>query len=167
MSFAQRRLIPSTASDLIGAVAPLLALTGGIGMTEDNRVEWMKAAGMALAHLPADLLRHGAKAAMRTADHPSKIVPTIIATTEDDYAARKRQVRDIAEHEALFGPEANNLPLPAPPAEPLTGRYRPPDPRPRNPTVADYLALGLSRDEAVAAVQSRSVFSGGDDVAGD
>lgn len=149
------------------ALTPMLALTGGIGMTEDNRVEWLKAAGMALAHLPADLLKHGAKAAMRTADHPSKIVPTIIAATEDDYDARKRQVRDIAEHEALFGPEANNVALPPPHAEPLTKRYRPPDPQPRNPTVADYLALGLSREEAVAAVQSRSVFSGGDGVTGD
>lgn len=149
------------------ALTPLLALTGGIGMTEGNRVEWMKAAGMALSHLPADLLRIGAKAAMKTADHPSRVVRAIVAATEDEYAARAKQVRDIAEHEAFFGSQANNAALPPPPSEPLGRRYQPPEPRPRNPTVSDYIALGLSREEAVAAVQSRSTFTGGDDVAGD
>lgn len=148
------------------ALTPLLALTGGIGMTEGNRVEWMKAAGMALSHLPTDLLRIGAKAAMKTADHPSRVVPAIVAATEDDYAARARQVRDIAEHEAFFGSQANSVALP-PPSEPLGRHYKPPEPRPRNPTVSDYIALGLSRAEAVVAVQSRSTFTGGDDVAGD
>lgn len=51
---------------------------------------WMSAAEQALKHLPADLIERGAAIALTTADHPSKIVPAIIAAVKDDLAWRKR-----------------------------------------------------------------------------
>ena len=58
---------------------------------EDRRV-WMNAAYRALGHLPADILARAARTAMQTADHPSKIVPGIIAAAEPDLA-RERSIQ--------------------------------------------------------------------------
>jgi len=50
----------------------------------------MEAAFAALRHLPIDVIEKGAVEAQRTADHPSKIVPAVIATTEQVMAFRRR-----------------------------------------------------------------------------
>jgi hypothetical protein len=47
------------------------------------RREWLAVAWATLKHLPADILAIGCKAARQTCDHPSKIVPTIIAETKE------------------------------------------------------------------------------------
>jgi hypothetical protein len=56
-----------------------LALTAPAGMTEENRRDWLAVAWNTLKHIPADILVIGAHAARQKCDHPSKIVPTIIA----------------------------------------------------------------------------------------
>jgi hypothetical protein len=49
-------------------------------MTEENRRDWLAVAWDTLKHIPADILTDwcGAKPGKKC-DHPSKIVPTIIA----------------------------------------------------------------------------------------
>ena len=58
-------------------------------MNTEARREWLVAAYAALGHLPADLIERGARVAMQTADHPSKIVPAIIKETEYAYRSRR------------------------------------------------------------------------------
>jgi hypothetical protein len=79
-----------TRNDFAAALTPCLALVGGSGFKGDDRTEWLHAAFMALEGIPADLIRQGARAAMLKADHPSKIVPLIIAEISGDWAMRKR-----------------------------------------------------------------------------
>jgi hypothetical protein len=52
-------------------------------MTEESRGEWLAVAWDSLKHLPPDILQAGARKARLKCDHPSKIVPTIIAETEE------------------------------------------------------------------------------------
>lgn len=59
-------------------IAPCLHLVAPMSMDEDDRKLWMRAAYSALAHIPFDLLSLGAKAAMASCTHPSKIVPAIL-----------------------------------------------------------------------------------------
>lgn len=58
-------------------------------MTEESRREWLSVAWITLKHLPADLLRIGCSEARKNCDHPSKIVPTIVAETEDMLRRRR------------------------------------------------------------------------------
>ena len=74
-----RDLEPVNREEFFAVVGPCLALCGAVGMGEGDRREWLEAAFLAVGELPIALLERGAKAAMRTADHPSKIVPAIIA----------------------------------------------------------------------------------------
>ncbi len=56
-----------------------LALVVPAGMDQAARREWLAAAWEVCGHLSSDLLRHGCAHAKEVADHPSKIVPAIIA----------------------------------------------------------------------------------------
>ena len=58
-------------------------------MNEGDRREWLEAAFIAVGDLPIALLERGAKAALQTADHPSKIVPAIMREIEADLKRRK------------------------------------------------------------------------------
>jgi hypothetical protein len=60
-----------------------LALTAPAGMTEEARRDWLAVAWDTLKHIPADILTVGARKARQQCDHPSKIVPTIIAETAE------------------------------------------------------------------------------------
>lgn len=60
-----------------------LALTAPSGMTEESRRDWLAVAWQTLKEIPPDILVIGARAARLKCDHPSKIVPTIIAETEE------------------------------------------------------------------------------------
>ncbi|MFS0771059.1 hypothetical protein [Sphingomonas sp. 1P08PE] len=84
-------LTPATANDITIAVAPCLALVGGVGMNEEGRIEWLRAATEALRGMPTDLLRRGCDAAKRRADHPSKIIPAIMDEVQDTWEWRKAQ----------------------------------------------------------------------------
>jgi hypothetical protein len=91
--------------DFAAIIGPCLALAAPAGMTEDERFAWVEAAFTALRHLPLDVIADGAKDALRTADHPSKIVPAIIAATEGQMAWRRRM-------NTPFAPSAQALPAP-------------------------------------------------------
>lgn len=85
----ERALAPVSRTAFRDALAPCLALASGATMTAEVRREWLVAAYAALGHLPQDLIERGAKVAMHSADHPSKIVPAIIKET--DWAYRNRR----------------------------------------------------------------------------
>ena len=71
-------LKPANADEIIATVAPCLALVAGVGMHDDARDEWLIAAAEALRGIPTDLLIRGCDAAKLRADHPSKILTTIM-----------------------------------------------------------------------------------------
>lgn len=87
------------------AMGSILALVAPTGMGQTERRVWMEAAFGALRHLPIDVIEKGAATARQRADHPSKIVPAIIAAAEPEIAWRRRQ------HEGRPAP-ANALPAP-------------------------------------------------------
>jgi hypothetical protein len=60
-----------------------LTLVAPVGMDEEARRDWFAIAWDTLKDLPPDVLAIGARKARKICDHPSKIVPTIIAETED------------------------------------------------------------------------------------
>lgn len=86
------------------AIGPCLALVVPVGMSQEDRVVWIDAAFTALKHLPIDLIEKGAAEARKTADHPSKIVPAIIAATRDDVAFRDRMAARPQPERALPAP---------------------------------------------------------------
>ncbi|MEA1083228.1 hypothetical protein SFC76_03060 [Sphingomonas sp. CD22] len=94
------------------ALGSILALVAPTGMDRLGRRVWMEAAFDALRHLPIDVIEKAATIARRTADHPSKVVPAIIAAAEPEIAWRRRQ------HE---GRPAQAAALPAPGGERCTG----------------------------------------------
>jgi hypothetical protein len=67
-----------------------LTLTAPAGMTEENRRDWLAVAWDSLKHIPADILTFGARKARLKCDHPSKIVPAIIAETAEMMGRRSR-----------------------------------------------------------------------------
>lgn len=67
-----------------------LALVKPAGMTSKEAADWMEAAFDALSHLPLHIFRDGVRAARQTCDHPSKIVPAVIAATREAMAWHNR-----------------------------------------------------------------------------
>lgn len=139
-------------------------------MDEETRTEWLLAAYLALEGIPLDLLQRGAKDALKTADHPSKIVPAITksvgATWENRIALEARRAQtahEIAEQIAsnkalkLEGPASTGdresttdiLNRVWPNRHVHEADYRPgalnldPDRPIRKPTRADYEAMGV------------------------
>lgn len=147
---------------LVKLLAPVLALVGAAGMNAADREEWMTAAAMMLEHLPEDLVRIGLKAATRKADHPSKVIPIALAEVEDLQRTRMRIVdnpRPLAA-DALPAP-GQHRPTPAEAAAIMaefgiaSSNPKPPEPRElHNPTAADYVALGLTAEQAQEAVKT-------------
>ena len=80
---------PCSSDEIISELAPLLALVAPTGMDTQARRVWFNAAVRALEGIPILLLQRGVEAATAKADHPSKIVPTILATVKDDWAWRR------------------------------------------------------------------------------
>jgi hypothetical protein len=70
-------LAPASLEEIMLALAPCLTIAAPSGMSLDDRTEWFMAAAGFLSEVPAGLLKEAAKAAV--CDHPSKIVPTILA----------------------------------------------------------------------------------------
>lgn len=64
------------------ALAPCLTIAAPSGMSLDDRTEWFMAAAGFLSDIPASLLKEAAQAAV--CDHPSKIVPAILAYARDN-----------------------------------------------------------------------------------
>jgi hypothetical protein len=63
-------------------------------MTEEARRDWLAVAWGTLKHLPADILAIGCKAAREKCDHPSKIVPAILAETDQMMRWRRESERN-------------------------------------------------------------------------
>jgi len=91
------------------AIAPALTLVAPVGMRDQDKRDWFSAAWRALSHLPADLIASAARQALGKADHPSKIVPAVLAAAQDDLAWRHRMRERPA--------PVPHLALPAPGAE--------------------------------------------------
>lgn len=70
-------------------MTPLLALVAPMGMDTQARRVWFNAAVRALEGIPILLLQRGVEAATAKADHPSKIVPMILAAIKDDWNWRR------------------------------------------------------------------------------
>lgn len=86
-------LVPVSREEFATELVPCLALVGGAGMNVDARREWLNAAFKALHGIPIRLLQRGAQAAMAKADHPSKIVPAILAEVQGDWNWRRNYVK--------------------------------------------------------------------------
>jgi hypothetical protein len=66
-------------------------------MTEEAKRDWLAVAWGTLKHLPADILAIGCKAAREKCDHPSKIVPTVLAETKEMLSWRRDVAREAGE----------------------------------------------------------------------
>ncbi len=82
-------LIPVSRAEFAAEITPCLALTSGVGMKGEDQRTWLNAAYKALDGIPITLLKRGAAHALKVADHPSKIVPAIIAEVADDWKWRR------------------------------------------------------------------------------
>lgn len=99
-------ITPVDRGEFFAAVGPCLALTGGVGMSKDDQRAWLEAAFTALDGIPIALLERGAKAALATADHPSKIVPAIMKAITEDWERRRRYVAPpIRDYQPPAAPE--------------------------------------------------------------
>lgn len=109
------RLRPATSDQFRDELEACLALVVPVGMDEAARAEWLAVAWATLKHLPADLLASGCQHARLNADHPSKIVPLIVADTQEAYERRQRIDREYAPA----------LPAPRPPRPVMDRRGQP------------------------------------------
>ncbi|MDO7841095.1 hypothetical protein [Sphingomonas immobilis] len=96
-------LIPVSRSEFAAELVPCLALVSGVGMSGEDQKTWLNAAYKALDGIPIALLKRGAAAAMAKADHPSKIVPAIMAEVREPWAWR-RNAKALGRHYALPAP---------------------------------------------------------------
>jgi hypothetical protein len=148
-------LRPAAAEDFLRELSSCLALTAATGMSDQARTEWLITARATLTGIPADLLARGARVARSYCDHPSKIVPTIMREIETSWENRRksfrrepssepkheepRQIFDVvtADQIAEIKEEFGIATTPFPDAKKPTGA------RPKMPTRADYIALGV------------------------
>ena len=86
-------LTPASDAEFITTLMPCLQLVAPVGMSAEAQDMWFEAARMALADVPADLLKRGAVEAMQTADHPSKVVPAIMKAVRDSLEMRRQTAR--------------------------------------------------------------------------
>ena len=170
-----RDLKPASDDQFITTLLPCLQLVAPVGMDEDSQDTWFEAARIALDGIPIGLLQRGAEAAMQKADHPSKVVPAIMAEISEAWARRKRLAAPVADVQSPALPEPDRC-TPAEAAKIIerfkigrsAGPVRDPS-RPvpvpgatgapsRKPTRADYIRLfgidpGEGYDEQMAASQ--------------
>jgi hypothetical protein len=151
-------LAPAEPEEILDMLMPVMALTGGAGMSPDDRREWMAAAIDALGAFPADGVSEALKQARLKCDHPSKVIPFVTEYCEDIVRWRTKNLErayssERVEQPALVAPGATFCT--AEEAAEIVDRVFPqarslrdtPPPvkrgPPRMPTKADYLALGV------------------------
>lgn len=141
------RLAPASAERFRNELTACLALVAPVGMDEPAKREWLAIAWETLKHLPADILSIGAKAARGKCDHPSKIVPAILAETEELMRWRKTAAKPRPEFPQIEAPRPCTPEAAREIMEELgipTFDAKRPEPRPlRKPTRQDYIALGV------------------------
>lgn len=156
-------LDPSSPAEIIEALTPVLSLTAPTGMDTEAKRLWFNAARTALHGIPIALLKRGAQAAMSKADHPAKIVPAIHKAVAEDWEWRRKHRANPRPQPEAYLPrvpdseakevavELEQLASRMKATTPINGD-RPHRPEPKVGTVDQYTALGLSREEAEAAV---------------
>ncbi len=102
-------LTPATSEQFRNELTSCLALTAPAGMTEEARREWLLVAWETLKHLPSDILASGCRKARQICDHPSKIVPAIIAETDEWMRLRQSSQRNVVEVAALPAPSVKHV----------------------------------------------------------
>lgn len=90
----EAKLAPRSLNEIMAALARCLTLTAPTGMSQEDRLEWLKVAAPELADLPSMIFDDACAHARRTCDHPAKIIPAILKFEPPHYAsatfARKR-----------------------------------------------------------------------------
>jgi hypothetical protein len=94
---AQAALAPCALSEAMRLLTPNLMLCSPSGMTEADRVEWLKAAIMTIGDIPHDLLERACLEGRKKCDHPAKIVPFICQDVERSISLRKTSLRNARE----------------------------------------------------------------------
>lgn len=95
----EAKLAPASLEQIIAALSRCLTLTAPSGMTKEDRTEWLTVAAPELLHLPSIIFDDACAHARRIADHPAKILPTIMKyepshfLTRGFMEARLREVR--------------------------------------------------------------------------
>jgi hypothetical protein len=87
-------LEPATREEFAVHLTACLALVAPAGMAEESRREWLRVAWETVGHLPSDALEEGCRVARMTCDHPSKIVPAILSSTEQKMKWRRNAARE-------------------------------------------------------------------------
>lgn len=149
--YAQSKLAGSTADEFRDALKPALDLVSPVGMDRQARGDWIKAAAIMLAGVPHDLLVRGCRVAMASCDHPSKIVPAILKAVQSEWDERRRDLGQIqrlaekAQQEPMI--EAWQIDRPKMQAIERVAPEPAKRPPPREPTRADYLAMGMTANQ--------------------
>lgn len=120
-------------------------------MSEDDRREWLLAAWGTLQGIPADLLARGCQTARETCDHPSKLVPAILAEVKQAWAWRRENNAGSSVQSTYVPAESDFRPCSPEEAKEIMGQFRIPplDAKPvprgplRKPTRQDYLDMGV------------------------
>jgi hypothetical protein len=149
-------LAPAEPEEILDQLLPILALTAGVGMSQDDRTEWLGAAVDALKDIPGDLLKASIIRARMNCDHPSKVIPFITKDTAESWNWRRKHLADVREtaqrHTALPAPDQSYCT-----AEEAAAIVNEVFPQARElapvksahvPTAADYIALGHSPESA-------------------
>jgi len=97
-------LTPVDRAEFAAEIAPALTLVAPSGMGQEERTTWLRAAHLALDGIPIALLQRGVREAMKTADHPAKLVPAIRAAVDADWQWRRMNATS----------SSRPIPLPAP-----------------------------------------------------
>lgn len=157
---ARDELHPVEMSVALNLLGSCLALVAPVGMTPEERDEWLGVAYVTVRDLgvPEDLLERGCAAARLKADHHSKIIPAINKEIAESLAYRKRR-RANADQDflELSAPKeeafercpghvataiVDELGLRSQPAKAKPKHIGPP----RNPTDADYAEIRAEMD---------------------
>lgn len=131
-------LVPVSRDEFFSAVGPCLTLAAGVGMSQSDQDAWLEAAYQALDGIPISLLARGAQAAMQKADHPSKIVPAIVAEIGESWRWRKEHRPGRAAPASTVVPQERRIEPPRQMRDPS---------RPR-PTEAEIIAYAKKANAA-------------------
>ncbi|MCB4860773.1 MULTISPECIES: hypothetical protein [unclassified Sphingobium] len=85
ISELEAKLEPRSLEEIMVALSRCLTLTAPTGMSQEDRDEWLMVAAPELADLPSMLFDDACAHARRTADHPAKIIPSILKYEPSSY----------------------------------------------------------------------------------
>lgn len=102
------RLAPAPLTEVNAKLSSLLTLSAGSGFSEDDRAEWLVAATDATKGIPADILDVAFKVARAKADHPSKIIPAMMACFQGPWAARRAALQRVRKMMDMATPPASS-----------------------------------------------------------